>query len=84
MDEAQIARLLHFVIIKDGRPRCRPAVVVEDEDNHKNGSVNIQVLGDSNRSISWHTSVRPNHVYKQVSTWHWPRECIKMRDTKDA
>lgn len=48
MDEAQIGRVLHFVLEGyQGRPQCRPALVVEDWPSQgKPGYVNLCVFPD--------------------------------------
>lgn len=46
-DEAQIGRILHFVIDKGDRPQCRPAIVIHDwPDQGKPGYVNLAVFPD--------------------------------------
>lgn len=80
VDEAQIGRILHYVIDKGYKLQCRPAIVVEDwPDQGKPGYVNLQLFLDGTNDASyktgWETSVLPNHAVRANRTWHWPREC---------
>lgn len=53
VDEAQIGRILHYVIDKGYKLQCRPAIVVEDwPDQGKPGYVNLVVFLDGTNDAS--------------------------------
>ena len=66
VDEAQIGRVLHFVIDKSGRPQCRPALVVEDWPSQgKPGYVNLVVFPDGSNDGKWGID---NHAHQLGKT----------------
>ena len=61
VDDAQIGRVVHFVIEKSGGPQCRPAFVVHDwPDQGKAGYVNLVVFPDGTNDGEYGTD-RHNH-----------------------
>lgn len=74
LDQAQVGRILHFVIDKGNYLKCSPAIVVEELPVV--GSVLLQVF--SRDEISYHIDSSPNHDVKVFHSWHWPRECAKL------
>lgn len=89
VDEAQIGRVLHFVVPDTNGTKCRPAIVVEDwPKSGRPGYVNLQVLTDGKNdgkdNVVWETSVLPNHAARAMRSWHWPRECGKLESPPPA
>lgn len=63
VDEAQIGRVLHFVIDKAGQPQCRPAFVVHDWPSQgKPGYVNLVVFPDGTNDGKYGTD-QHDHSY---------------------
>lgn len=77
LDLAQVGRILH-VVMDNGR--CRPAIVVFT--HHKIGLINVQVF--NGESTSHLELVHPSHKTKVRRTWHWPKECIRTRDSNNV
>lgn len=54
MPDAEISRILHFVIDKNPNPRCRPGIVVEDHlPNNPLALVNLVVFLDGSNDSPW-------------------------------
>jgi hypothetical protein len=66
MDEAQVGRILHFVISdSQGRSQCRPAIVVNDwPAQGKPGYVNIVVFTDGSNDGKYGTD---DHVHNGLN-----------------
>lgn len=88
LEEASVARIVHFVIWDGFREVCRPAIVVNDwPGSGRTGYVNIQVFTDYSNDGAWgksgqvwETSVLPNQAVRAIRTWHWPRLCKKLQN----
>lgn len=72
MDEAEVSRILHYVLLIDGRVICRPGIVIQDNGK---GFVDLEVFGLGDRSIK---TCHANHKTKELRSWHWPRACKSL------
>jgi hypothetical protein len=81
LDQAQVGRILHFVLYDGYNLYCRPAIVVGEQITPGAVDLVIFAVDDSNVSGLTH-GVTPNHKTKLFQTWHWPRECKHLKDGK--
>lgn len=73
VDEAQVARVLHYVV----NGKCKPAIV-ENSYLEEPGRLDLVVF---NLFDTLYTeNVFPNHLRRVNKTWHWPRECIHIKE----
>lgn len=85
VNEAQVSRLLHYVL---SNGRCRPALVVHSytKEPVPPGFVNLKVFLDvsdvrtDNELERLIVGVLPNHASKEPGSWHWPRECTHTKE----
>lgn len=73
----------NLVVFPDGSNDSKYGI---DDHTHRMLNVPITVdysarTGSANLSLlsRWETSVLPNHAVRAVRTWHWGRECNKLR-----
>lgn len=50
-----------------------PSIAYDNQLGNRIGKANVSLM------TRWETSVMPNHAVRAVRSWHWPRECVRLR-----